>query len=90
MEPACVPTCPSEALYFGDLNDADSKINKAMADAKAAEGDLTQLRTEKNTQPRMWFSGPATPEVEDDIPREGESYNTDAYSIYNWKQRPSG
>ncbi len=31
MEPACVPTCPSEALYFGDLNDPESKINKAMA-----------------------------------------------------------
>ena len=85
MEPACVPTCPSEALYFGDLNDPDSKINKAMSDAKAADGELTQLRAEKNTKPRMWFAGPAPAEVEDDIPREGESYDPSAYSIYNWK-----
>ena len=85
MEPACVPTCPSEALHFGDLNDPDSQISKAMEDAKAAEGQLTQLRPEKNTKPRMWFAGRAPVEVEDDVPREGESYSADAYSIYNWK-----
>ncbi len=86
MEPACVPTCPSEALYFGDLNDPQSSISKAMAEAKAADGELTQLRTDKNTKPRMWFAGPAPLEVEDDVPREGESYNPDAYSIYTWKK----
>ena len=88
MEPACVPTCPSEALYFGDLNDPESKINKAMAEARSAEGELTQLRREKGTKPRMWFAGPAPAEVEDDIPREGESYRPDAYSIFNWKKQP--
>lgn len=88
MEPACVPTCPSEALYFGDLNDPDSKINKAMEDAKNADGELQQLREEKGTKPRMWFAGPAPPEIEDAVPREGESYSPDAYSIYNWKKRP--
>jgi tetrathionate reductase subunit B len=89
MEPACVPTCPSEALYFGDLNDPESKISKAMEEAKKAEGDLTQLRTEKETKPRMWFAGKGPVEVEDDVPREGESYNPNAYSIYNWKKQPS-
>ena len=85
MEPACVPTCPSEALYFGDLNDPDSSVNKAMREAQAAEGDLRQLRAEKGTQPRMWFAGPAPAAVEDDVPRESESYRGEAYSIYNWK-----
>lgn len=88
MEPACVPTCPSEALYFGDLNDPDSTISKAMAEAQAAEGELSQLRTEKKTKPRMWFAGPATAEIEEDIPRESESYGPDAYNIHNWKKQP--
>lgn len=85
MEPACVPTCPSEALYFGDLNDPDSKVSKAMKEA-GESGDLQQLRPEKGTKPRMWFAGPAPPEVEAVIPTEGESYAPDAYNIYNWKQ----
>lgn len=90
MEPACVPTCPSEALYFGDLNDPDSKISKAMDGAEASAGETVQLRTEKGTKPRMWFTGPAPAEIENDIPREGESYNTEAYDIYNWKKKPEG
>jgi Fe-S-cluster-containing dehydrogenase component len=89
MEPACVPTCPSEALHFGDLNDPESKVSKAMEEAKKADGELTQLRTEKETKPRMWFAGKGPVEVEDDVPREGESYNPNAYSIYNWKKQPS-
>lgn len=86
MEPACVPTCPSEALYFGDLNDPESKVSKAMAAAKAADG-VTQLRPEKQTKPRMWFAGRAPVEVEEDIPSEGESYNPGAYNIYSWKKK---
>ena len=90
MEPACVPTCPAEALYFGDLNDPESKIHRAMQEAASADGELKQLRIEKNTQPRMWFAGRAPVEVEEQIPSEGESYSTDAYSIYNWKKREQG
>ena len=86
MEPACVPTCPSEALYFGDLNDPQSTVSRAMAAAQADDVELVQLRDEKQTKPRMWFAGPAPVEVEDDIPHEGESYSGQAYSIYNWKQ----
>ncbi len=89
MEPACVPTCPSEALYFGDLNDPDSKVSRAMLAAETADGQLSQLRPEKNTKPRMWFSGPAPAEVEQDIPNEGESYNSAAYNIHNWKKEPT-
>lgn len=88
MEPACVPTCPSEALYFGDISDPDSKISKAMSEAQVADGELSQLRTEKDTKPRMWFAGLAPVEIEDSIPREGESYSPDAYNIHNWKKNP--
>ena len=86
MEPACVPTCPSEALHFGDLNDPDSGVSQALREAAEVEGGLQQLRPEKETRPRMWFAGPAPVEVEDHLPREGESYNPEAYNIYNWAQ----
>ena len=88
MEPACVPTCPSEALYFGDLNDPDSKINQAKAELEAGDG-LTQLRDERETQPRMWFAGRAAAEIEERVPREGESYSPEAYDVYNWKESDS-
>jgi Fe-S-cluster-containing dehydrogenase component len=86
MQPACVPTCPSEALHFGDLNDPDSQINRAMDEARRASGELSQLRTDANTKPRMWFAGPAPAEIEPSLPKEGESYSPAAYNIYNWKQ----
>ena len=85
MEPACVPTCPSQALHFGDLNDPQSSISLAMTAARENGVEPVQLREEKNTKPRMWFAGPAATTIEDSIPREGESYSGDAYSIYNWK-----
>jgi tetrathionate reductase subunit B len=90
LEPACVPTCPSEALKFGDLNDPQSTVSVAMKQAEAESG-LVQLRTDEETSPRMWFAGNAPAAIEPRIPREGESYNPEAYSIYNWKgQQPEG
>ena len=88
MEPACVPTCPSEALYFGDLNDPNTRINKAMEQVQETV-ELSQLRTEKKTNPKMWFAGSAAAEVESDIPREGHSYSTEVYSVHNWKKQSS-
>ena len=87
MEPACVPTCPSEALHFGDLNDPNSDIRQAMQEAQQADGELSQLRPEKETKPRMWFAGKVAPELEQDIPREGQSYSGDTYSIYRWNAK---
>jgi tetrathionate reductase subunit B len=86
MEPACVPTCPSEALYFGDLNDDESPISMALANAKKEFGEPSQLRPEKGTKPRMWFAGDGAVELEDRVPREGESYSPAAYNIHQWKE----
>ena len=57
-----------------------------MEEAKKASGELVQLRTDKQTRPRMWFAGDAPAEIEKVIPVEGESYSPQAYDIYNWKK----
>lgn len=89
LEPACVTTCPSEALYFGDLNDPNSKVSKMKAELEKQE-KLQQLRVEKGTKPRMYFAvDEARPmeEWQEKIPGEGESYSKEAYSVYNWKKK---
>jgi tetrathionate reductase subunit B len=88
MEPACISTCPSEAIYFGDLNDPESKASQMKAKLEA-ESDLEQLRAHKDTKPRMWFAGSkdrSMSEWETKIPGEGQSYHNDAYSVYGWKK----
>ena len=88
MEPACANTCPADAIYFGDLNDKDSKVSRAI---KGAGSDTTsQLRPEKGTKPRMWFAGDGPVEMEERIPREGESYSPEAYDIFGWKESKNG
>ena len=87
MEPPCTETCPSEALYFGDLNDPESKISKMAAKLEQEGVKLETLRPEKNTKPRARFvsrdSSPMS-EWEPKVPREGQSYANDAYDVYNW------
>lgn len=88
MEPACVSTCPSEALYFGDLNDPDSAVSKMQARLRQ-EGVLTQLRADQGTKPRMWFTTTADRPIdawEPKVPKQGQSYKNDAYSVYEWKE----
>ena len=90
-EPACVEACRKngrEAIFVGDLNDPDSKVSKAKKEAEENDLLLVQLRADKNTKPRMWFAGPAPAEIEERIPKEGESFNNDTYNIYNWKTQP--
>ncbi|MFK7741511.1 MAG: 4Fe-4S dicluster domain-containing protein [Planctomycetota bacterium] len=87
MDPACVETCPSEALYFGDLNDPESSVSKMKARLES-ENQIGQLRPEKGTKPRMYFGhneDRPIEEFEPKVPREGESYKNDAYSVYEWK-----
>ena len=89
LEPACVTTCPSEALYFGDLNDPESSISVAKTRFEK-EGVLETLRPEKQTRPRAQFvTDPARPmdEWEPKIPREGESYAPAAYDVHEWEKR---
>ena len=87
MEPACANTCPADAIYFGDLNDENSKVSRAIKEAEDSDIETTQLRPEHGTKPRMWFAGKSPLEIEERIPKEGESYGPEAYDIYNWKTK---
>lgn len=86
LEPACACTCPADAISFGDLNDPQSKVSRALDAARQHGVELVQLRAQKETRPRMWFAGPAPANIEPRVPREGQSYSPDAYNIYNWKE----
>jgi MoCo/4Fe-4S cofactor protein with predicted Tat translocation signal len=48
--PACVQTCPTDALIFGDLNDPNSKVSKAAQDTRAY-----RLLHELNIDPSVAF-----------------------------------
>ncbi len=48
--PACVLACPNDARLFGDLNDPDSVVSKALAD-----NPYCQLRENLGTEPRVYY-----------------------------------
>jgi molybdopterin-containing oxidoreductase family iron-sulfur binding subunit len=48
--PACAQTCPTQAISFGDLNDAASVVRRNQDDARAYA-----MLAELNVKPRTWY-----------------------------------
>lgn len=48
--PACVAACPGQARIFGDLNDPDSEVSRAIV----ARGGF-RLLEDKNTRPQVFY-----------------------------------
>jgi Fe-S-cluster-containing dehydrogenase component len=50
VQPACVQSCPAEAMVFGDLNDPESKVARLAESSRA-----TRLLEELGTKPKVFY-----------------------------------
>jgi Fe-S-cluster-containing dehydrogenase component len=50
VQPACVQSCPTEAMAFGDRKDPDGRVSRLMADPRAY-----RVLEELNTQPSVVY-----------------------------------
>ena len=50
VQPACVQSCPAEAMVFGDMADPDSQVS-----SKISSGRAEQLLSELGTKPRVFY-----------------------------------
>jgi Fe-S-cluster-containing dehydrogenase component len=55
VQPACVQSCPAEAMVFGDLNDPESKVSRL-----AKVGRSSRLLEELGTEPKVFYLKKAT------------------------------
>jgi tetrathionate reductase subunit B len=53
LQPFCVICCEGQALFFGDLNDQNSKISKLISENKAFV-----LKPEEKTSPKVYYIPP--------------------------------
>jgi len=54
MTTRCVESCPTQAIFFGDLDDPDSKISKFIAERGGME-KFGPYRPEEGTSPRILY-----------------------------------
>jgi Fe-S-cluster-containing dehydrogenase component len=59
LDPACVETCPTDALVFGDIDDSNSPISKYVQGKRS-----WQLLEEAGTSPSVFYVGGAPPSSE--------------------------
>ena len=50
VQPACVQSCPAEAMVFGDMSDPDSKVAKQLGSGRSG-----QLLESLGTKPRVFY-----------------------------------